>query len=477
MASHPLASQRRNALEFLLSRIDYERVPANQYGSSTFKLQRMRALMAALGDPQDGFAIVHVAGTKGKGSTATMVAGILSAAGHRTGLFTSPHLHAIEERLMIDGASCSEQEFIALLDEIRPHVERLDRESMSGGVSDGPTYFEITTAMAFLHFGRNRVGAAAIEVGMGGRLDSTNICRPLVSVITSISFDHMKQLGNTLAQIAREKAGIIKPGIPVVNGETQPEAREVIARIASERGSPLAQNEVDFGFRYRGTDWEDAASQWTNIDYWEQSGGVRETLPDIPLAMAGRHQGTNAAVALAAISRLRQQGWSIPEQACRDALARTVCPARVEVVSRQPFIVLDAAHNVASIEALLEALAPARFARRRWLVFGTTLDKQTPEMLRLLLPGFDEVVATKYLNNPRAVPVEQLADEVSTVSKIACTCCDDPAAAWRYLRERVRADDLICITGSFFLAAEMRTQIERFPLQWTSDAPRSTGCS
>jgi dihydrofolate synthase/folylpolyglutamate synthase len=467
-------TSRAEALEFLLSRIDYERIPVGQYGSSTFKLQRMRNLMAALGDPQDALAIVHVAGTKGKGSTATMVAAMLTAAGHRTGLFTSPHLHAIEERMVIDGHRCSEQDFVRLLDEIRPHVERLDREVSPFGETDGPTYFEITTAMAFLYFARQGATAAAIEVGMGGRLDSTNICRPRVSVITSISFDHMKQLGNTLAAIAREKAGIIKPGIPVVSGETEPETLEVIAQVAHEQGCKMVQRDVDFGYSYLGTDWDDQAPHTTAIDYWERQETSRSNWKNVALAMAGRHQAANAAVALAAVSQLRDQGWSIPESACREGLASAACPARVEVVSRQPLIVLDAAHNVASVEALLETLSASRFARRRWLVFGTTLDKQLPEMLQLLLPQFDRVVATKYLNNPRAVPVEDLMAQIAAQSATACVGCESPADAWRYLQGEVEPDDLVCITGSFFMAAEMGTEIAQHPLRWSPQSPHST---
>src|SRR5260221_1289452 len=205
MHDSPLHSGYSAALEFLLSRIDFERSATVPYNRREFHLERMHDLLARLGDPQKSLQVVHIAGTKGKGSTAAMIAAILSAAGHRTGLYTSPHLDRIEERLAIDGCPCSPEQFVALLERVRPMLEAMDgigRTNTDGdGVLIGPTYFEITTAMAFLHFAEQAVDIAVVEVGLGGRLDSTNVVRPLVSVITSISFDHMKQLGATLDAI------------------------------------------------------------------------------------------------------------------------------------------------------------------------------------------------------------------------------------------------------------------------------------
>ena len=236
------------ALRFLMDRIDYERTLSMPCSEEAFKLDRMRELLRRLGDPQNRMPIVHVAGTKGKGSTAAMMAAVLSAAGYRTGLFTSPHLDRVEERIVIDGQPCSAEELAALVELVRPAVEALDRETevekgtgpicrndpegaahkleLSPCPPLGPTYFEIITAAALCHFARRRVDAAVLEVGLGGRLDSTNVCTPAVSIITSISFDHVKQLGDTLAAIAAEKAGIIKPGVPVVSGVTADEPRK-----------------------------------------------------------------------------------------------------------------------------------------------------------------------------------------------------------------------------------------------------------
>src|SRR4051794_26122956 len=231
------------ATRFLLSRVDFERTINVPYPQRDFRLDRMRRLLARLGDPQHGLRVVHIAGTKGKGSTAAAIASILRAAGSRTGLYSSPHLDGVEERLAIDGEPCPPHELAALINRIRPVIEIMDREPLDGpSASNRPTYFEIITSLAFLRFAEQNVEAAVVEVGLGGRLDSTNVCQPLVAVITSISFDHMQQLGNTLALIAREKAGIIKPGVPVVSGVTESEPREIIAAIARNRGARLVES-------------------------------------------------------------------------------------------------------------------------------------------------------------------------------------------------------------------------------------------
>jgi dihydrofolate synthase / folylpolyglutamate synthase len=242
---------RQAAIDWLMGRINYERVSVIPYQERQLKLDRMRQLLTRLGQPDAGMKIIHVAGTKGKGSTSAMMAAMLTAAGYRTGVFSSPHLERIEERFSVDGEPCSAEELVSLVDRMRPIVAAMDEEAAAeGDPADGPTYFEVTTAMALVHFVERQVDAAVLEVGLGGRLDSTNVCLPAVSVITSISLDHTKQLGNTLAAIAREKAGIIKPGVPVVCGVTEAEPQAVIAAIAREHGCRLIQLENDFGFEY-----------------------------------------------------------------------------------------------------------------------------------------------------------------------------------------------------------------------------------
>jgi dihydrofolate synthase/folylpolyglutamate synthase len=419
----------------------------------------MRDLLRRLDNPQRGLPIVHVAGTKGKGSTSAMIAAALTAAGHRTGLFTSPHLDRMEERMAIDGRPCPPADLADLVERVAPIVEAMDREAAARGPEEsGPTYFEITTAMALLHFARKKAGAAVLEVGLGGRLDSTNVCRPRLSVITSISFDHTKQLGNTLEAIAREKAGIIKRGVPVVSGVVEPGPRDVIRSVCRRRGSRLMELGTDFDFDYRPPRRLDAAPALGQIDFRLGPEGADAQRRGVALGLLGRHQGANAAVALAALAELERAGWRIPEQAARAGLAALAWPARIEVVARRPTVIVDAAHNVASVEALLLTLRESFAPRRRLLVFATTLEKDIDGMLRRLLEEFDEVLLTQYLDNPRAVPVEDLLRTAEGIAAGRCAAFARPSEAWDEARRRTSPEDLICVTGSFFIAAQVRRE-------------------
>lgn len=451
------------ALAFLYGRIDYERTTV-PYGVRDFKLDRMRELLERLGNPQAGLPIVHVTGTKGKGSTSAMIAAVLSAAGYSTGLFSSPHLECVEERLRIDGACCMESQFVELIRRIRPIVEAMDAAPASTHEPPGPTFFEITTAMALLYFAARRVDAAVLEVGLGGRLDSTNVCTPRVAVITSISFDHMKLLGDTLAAIAWEKAGIVKPNVPTISGVLPDEPRRVIEDVCLERQSRLVQLGREFEFHYHPPQGLEQAGSRGRMDYRSVATGRERALGDLELGLLGRHQGANAAVALAALAELEAQGWQIPEDAIRKGLAEIAWLARVEVVARRPTIVIDAAHNVASIDALLEALEQSFSARRRVLLFATTKDKDAGGMLARLLPRFDEAVFTRYTNNPRSVPPEELARLAQELTGREFAATPDTSQAWDVVRARVGAEDLVCITGSFFLAGEMLGLVRKRPI-------------
>src|SRR3954469_14892456 len=288
------SSARQAALDWLMGRINFERTAFVPYQERQLKLDRMRQLLTRLGQPDAGMKIVHVAGTKGKGSTCAMIGGILTAAGYRTGVFSSPHLERIEERFAVDGQPCSSDELVALVNRLVPVVRAMDEEAAAEGDPAGlPTYFEITTAMALVHFVEHQVDAAVLEVGLGGRLDSTNVCLPIVSVITSISFDHMRQLGNTLASIAGEKAGIVKPGVPVISGVTDMEPQAVIAQTARDHGCRLIQLGRDFTFEYR------AKSRIAELDFHYMVATQEHHLNSLTLAMPGRHQAANAAIALA----------------------------------------------------------------------------------------------------------------------------------------------------------------------------------
>ncbi|NMC20110.1 MAG: bifunctional folylpolyglutamate synthase/dihydrofolate synthase, partial [Thermogutta sp.] len=370
---------------FLLGRTNYERtVPGGSPRSKVFKLSRTRELLDRLGNPDRGYPILHVTGTKGKGSTAGIAAGILQAAGYRVGAFTSPHLWHVEERLAVQGRPCPPEHFDQVLEEIWPIVREMDAD-WEGMGEGGPTYFEILTAMAALYFARQGVDLAVLEVGLGGRLDATNVCRPAVSVITSISYDHTDILGTSLKQIAWEKAGIIKRGTPVVSGVTDAEPKEVIRRVAAKRGAPWIALPEHLAYRYRPP---------RHLELGDGRGWVEMEirLPEEPpfflqseLRPVGEHQARNAMLAVAALRRLqRDLGFRIPPTAYREALANVAAPARIEVVRRKPVVVIDAAHNVASAEVLCRTLNECFDARRKWAVFGTTQGKDYEGMLRLL---------------------------------------------------------------------------------------------
>jgi dihydrofolate synthase/folylpolyglutamate synthase len=451
LTSHP---GRQAALEWLVGRINYERTSHIPYQERQLKLDRMRQLLRRLGQPDAGMKIIHVAGTKGKGSTSAMIAAMLTAAGYRTGVFSSPHLERIEERFTVDSQQCTADELVALVDRIRPIVAAMDAESCAeGDPTGGPTYFEVTTAIALLHFVERQVDAAVLEVGLGGRLDSTNVCLPVVSVITSISFDHMKQLGNTLAAIAREKAGIIKPGVPVVCGVLRPEPQSVIAQIAREHGCRLIQLGSDFEFQY--VHQEDGGS----VEFKYGVPGLEFSLQGVRLGMRGPHQAANAAVALAVISELKHQGWCISTDSMRTGLARAALAGRVEVFHGEPTVVLDSAHNPASARALINALDEMPAPSRRTIVLSISHDKDVRTIVGELAPHFDRFVITQYQDNPRAVNAQQLAKIVSeNLGGVSAQICVSPTPreAWQFVRETALPQERVCITGSFYLVAEMR---------------------
>jgi dihydrofolate synthase/folylpolyglutamate synthase len=476
MAS-PVVTDYPSALEFLLHRINYERTSQIPYRAAEFKLERMRRLMALLGEPHLGLKAVHIAGTKGKGSSAAMLEAALRAAGYRTGLYTSPHLSHVEERIVLDGRPCPRELFAAVAAELQEAVGRLEAEGGFPGQA-GPTFFEITTAMAFLAFARLRVDVAVLEVGLGGRLDSTNVCCPEVCLITSISFDHMRQLGHTLREIAWEKAGIIKPGVPVVSGVVAEEPRDVIAQRAEELGAFLVQRGRDYevvphealGSAARdaeGGTWPEAGERF---DYVERAGGEEVyRLADLRVGMLGAHQAINAAGVVATLRQMVRRGWSIDEAALRKGLSEGRLPGRVEVVSRQPLVVVDVAHNPAAIEALLTTLQGYCALGRRVLIFASSKDKDYRAMLQRLLPAFDVVLLTRYVENPRAAPPELLLTCALALREEQAACSSRrsgevhlvacPQEAWRLARLLASPEDWVCVTGSFFLVAELRPTI------------------
>jgi len=437
------------AIAFWYGRIDYER-RAPRPGD--LRLDRMRSLLDAIGRPEDSYAIVHVAGTKGKGSSSAMIASVLRHAGFRTGLFTSPHLVDVRERIRVDGEPIPLDGLASCMDELAGVVRALEA---GGDPSLVPTFFEIGTALGFLWFARQRVDIAVIEVGLGGRFDSTNVCTPLVSLITNISWDHMGLLGDTLGKIAFQKAGIIEPGRPVVATATEPEAVEVFERVAAENGCTLRRLGRDFEVDYHQPATPSAMPAYRVRLPDENRPGVWR-----PLGLLGRHQARNAAGAEMVVRELRAVGWDIPEDAIGRGMATVDWPARQEPIRRPslPLVLLDCAHNTASVDSLIETVRET-FAGsgRRHLIFAVSSDKQYPEMLALLAGEFDTFHLTQYRSNPRFVPAERLAEVVKGLrpnAEVYLTLV--PEDAWTGVSGLAVPEDLIVIAGSVFLAGEMR---------------------
>ena len=443
------------AIEYLYRRINYERLSGSAYSTADFKLDRMREFLDRLGNPQHDLPVVHIAGTKGKGSTAAMTASILQQAGYRTGLFTSPHISRFEERMAVNGRIPSPEELISLINEVADVVADLDRRPGQMG----PTYFELSTALAWLYFRRERADIVALEVGMGGRLDATNVCEPVVTAITSISRDHTRQLGSTLGEIAREKAGIIKPGTPCVSGATAPAAAAVIAEVCAAQQAPLDLLGREFQYRPAAPRDESSGAPLPETGRadnprWEIEVGRQKDL-HLETPLVGDHQGHNLAVTVAILHRLQERGYQISEQQMQAGLLQLAWPARIEVIGESPTVIVDAAHNWAAVSALVRTLDTRWTARRRILVFAGTQDKDVAGLLRQLLPAFDTVILTAYQSNPRVMPINELCRLVQRFGRTAHVV-ETPASAWKLATRWAGRDDLICVTGSFFIAAEIR---------------------
>lgn len=441
------------ALAYWFARINYEVRAARP---ADLKLERMRALLRQVGDPHRRYRIVHITGTKGKGSTAAMLASILQAAGYRVGLFTSPHLCDVRERIVVNGQPISREELAALMADLAPAVRRLGNGHTK--LSE-PTFFEIGTALGFLHFCRRRCDLAVVEVGLGGRFDSTNVCSPVLSIITSIGYDHMAQLGSTLEAIAFQKAGIIKRRIPVVCGVTQNGPRQVIETVARQMEAPIYQlGEAIRPFATLGI-YDSRTHRCTpSFLKFDRS---RDHWPELPLGLLGEHQVTNATLAVAAVEELRQTGMPIPDKAVAEGLAHVRWPGRFEIVEHAPVIILDVAHNVPSIEALIQAIRQCipGLRGRKHVIFAASSDKQYTEMLRLLAGHFDWLHLCRY-QNPRSVPPEKLVEVASTFgAQKRCFAYPTSLAALQAVRQSALPEDLICITGSLFLVGELRPQL------------------
>ena len=440
----------REATNALYRRLNYERVGLPQ-GSQGLMLGRMRRLMRRLGDPHRRLKFIHVAGTKGKGSTSSMISAGLSAAGYRTGLFCSPHLHCLEERYVIDGQKIDRNDLVRRIQQVEEIARLMDDQRPE---SEALTFFEITTAVGLIHFAEQNCDAVVLEVGMGGRLDSTNIVRPLVSVITSISLDHTNQLGNTTSAIAKEKAGIIKRGVSTISGVTDPQARREIQAMATLRQIRLWQVETDYQF-------EEFPPTRPISEPSPSSIHLRTPAQDwglIRVPFLGHHQAENAALALTVFDAIGQLGLNVSKSQVERGWQGLTMPARVEILGKEPWLVIDGAHNVASAEALADTLKshfPA-MTGKTVLIFGTTREKDISGQLKAIMPQFDHILVTRYEHNPRACPLETTRDAVQGLGRSVDGLFEKPQESLRKAIEMAGPNGLVAITGSLFLAAELR---------------------
>ncbi len=462
----------QDALEYIYSFVSHERQVRYGNGAAGLSLERMYDLLERLGRPQERFRCVHIAGTKGKGSTSAMIESVLRASGYRTGLYTSPHLHTFRERIRLNGALITKAAVVELLAALRPAIE----------ATPGINTFEIMTALAFAFFARQGVEWAVIETGLGGRLDPTNVVSPAACAITSIGYDHMDLLGPTLELIAREKAGIIKPGVPVVSAPQAAEARAVIEQTSARQNSPLI---------LIGRDWAIGCRQ---ADLCGQTVTVRQVhtdrghvgrppawdaadLADLRIPLTGAHQLDNTATAVATLAELRNQGAAIGAEALRAGLATTRWPGRFELLHRRPDLVVDCAHNSDSALRLRETLGrfyPTQPGRRLALVFGASADKDIRAMLAALLTdspadGYAAParLVTTRSGHPRQADPGRLAEIARTLApEMPIVVSDSLAEALADVRAWATADDVICVTGSIFVVAQARRA-------WAADHPEA----
>lgn len=426
----------QQALDYIYSFVDYEKEPRPR-DAVHYDLRRMDELLARLGNPHLKARTVHIAGSKGKGSVAAMIASVLTTSGYTTGLYTSPHLHTFNERIRVDDRLISDEELVALMEKLKPEVEAVNKKATYGLL----TTFELITALGFAYFQRKGVDFQVIEVGLGGRLDATNVVRPEVCLITSISLDHTEVLGNTLAEIAAEKAGIIKSNSIVVTSPQVEEVNQVFEQTCLKHKSKW----VRVG--------SDVTWQGLRFDSSRQSLQVQGRLGSYQLSipLLGRHQLENAATAVAALEVLAEKGFHISRDSIRDGLAQVSWPGRLQVLSRRPLLVVDGAHNPDSAGKLRQALEQYFDFDRAILIFGASLDKDIAGIIAELVPLFDKVIVTRSIH-PRAMATDLIVAELRRYG-VEAQVTEDISTAVPLALSLAGEKDIICVTGSLFVVA------------------------
>jgi dihydrofolate synthase/folylpolyglutamate synthase len=436
-----------SALKYLFAHTDYEQMRRVRYNSDTFSLDRMNRFLKKLKSPHKKLRTVHIAGTKGKGSTATMLAEMLRACGHKVGLFVSPHICDIRERIQVNGTMISQAAMTRMIARVQPHIEQM--------ANDKPTFFEIMTAMAFCFFVDEKVDIAVIEAGLGGRLDSTNVLEPAVCGVTSISLDHTHQLGETLSAIAAEKAGILKADIPAVSVPQDPEAKQVLKQHAKASKTNLLFTGEDIEFSYRVESSRQAGCHARVCLTTPQS-----RFEHIPVPVLGEHQALNCGLALALLDQLKNQGLKIDDEQAKAGLAGVALPGRMELLKPDPRIMVDGAHNAASVQALLRAIGQHIPYDSMVMIFGCAADKDIDGMMDQIATGADKVIFTLSMNSPRAARPEDLAATYLERSGREAQITQNLPEAVRTAQSAVTREDIICICGSFYLVGEAKNLLQ-----------------
>lgn len=432
------------AMQYLFTTTDYEKQQRLRYNVTTFDLDRMNALLKGLGDPHKKIKCVHIAGTKGKGSTATMLAKMMEANGYNIGLYTSPHVTTLHERIVVNSMMISRKELHDLINRLQPVTEKLRRQG-----SD-PTFFELFTAIAFLYFCDHNVDLAVIETGLGGRLDSTNVVMPEVVGITSISLDHQNLLGNTIDSITKEKAGIIKKGIPVITVQQDPAAMKILKKYALTAKAPLVVTGKDVDFSYR---FESSREHGPHTRICLTTSSSRFEHLRVPLP--GEHQAVNCGLALAMLDQLKSQGYTIDDQKAVTGLHTVSMPGRMEMIYNDPRILVDAAHNAASIRALIAAIGQHIPYDSLIFIFGCNADKDVRGMLTELQYGADKVIFTRS-NSPKAMLPMDLSEMYTDICGKMCQTALSLREAIRIAKSAITREDLLCVTGSFYLVGHTK---------------------
>jgi len=437
----------QESVDYIFGHTNYEMVPRVPHTQANYDLRRVYQLLERLGNPHLKARSLHITGTNGKGSTSAMLASVLTVAGYTTGLYTSPHLLTMRERIMVNGRPIEESEVADFMTGLQPEIEAVNAEAAFGRL----TVFEILTALGFAYFGQKQCQFQVLEVGMGGRYDATNVILPEVCLLTSINYDHMEVLGDTLTIIAGEKCGIIKPGCAVISHPQVEEAGRVIRDVCLEKGARL----ILLG--------QEVARRSLSYDLNGQVLEVRGRLDQyrVSLPLLGQYQLDNCAAAVAALEVLIEKGFHISKADILRGLAQVDFPGRMQIISRAPLIVVDGGHNPGASHSLKETLRDYFKPKRSILVIGVSNDKDIPGIVQELAPVFDSVIATR-ADNPRSAKPEVLSAEFRKHGRESRVAENIPQALGE-AQSMAGKDDLVCVTGSLFVVGEALRYLSPMP--------------